>query len=324
MTLTFHKVHGSGNTFYLHEELPGMTYNWPQAAKNMCNPSVENGADGLLIISPSDQADAKMRVYNADGSEASMCGNGLRCVARFVLTKLGKTSAKIETMKAVLEVQQSEPIYKNIDTYSVEISPVSFNLDTLPMSYQNQQQIVNEILPEFSSDIHFTAVSVPNPHLIGIVPIHYIEDSQFQEQLATSFNRENNYFPDGVNVSFVHPVDESSIFVRTFERGVGFTNACGTAMTASALVAATIKLVPFGDIKVYNPGGFVKCSVEQQGEQSQLLLIGNATHFATYSVELLEDGSFNIESIQPHEKEVSDYNELELEAQQAVKDGWSS
>lgn len=324
MTLTFHKVHGSGNTFYLHEELPGMTYNWPETAKNMCDPSIENGADGLLIISPSNHADAKMRVYNADGSEASMCGNGLRCVARFVLAKIGKTSAKIETMKAILEVQQSEPIFKNIDTYSVEISPVSFNLETLPMHYQNQQQIVNEILPEFSSDIHFTAVSVPNPHLIGIVPIHYIEDSQFQEQLATSFNRENNYFPDGVNVSFVHPVDESSIFVRTFERGVGFTNACGTAMTASALVAATIKLVPFGDIKVYNPGGFVKCSVEQQGEQPQLLLIGNATHFATYSVELSRDGSFTIKSIQSHEKEVSDYKELENEAQQTVKDGWSN
>ncbi|WP_019415495.1 diaminopimelate epimerase [Paenisporosarcina sp. TG20] len=324
MTIIFHKVHGSGNTFYLHEELPNMTYNWPVTAQKMCNPSNENGADGLLIISQSTIADAKMRVYNADGSEASMCGNGLRCVARFVLQKAGKITATIETMKAVLSVEQVKPIFKSIDTYKVEISPVSFDLDTLPMIYQNHKQIVNEVLPRFSVDIHFTAVSVPNPHLIGIVPIQYIENIQYQEQLSKSFNVANDYFPDGVNVSFIHPVDESSIFVRTFERGVGFTNACGTAMTASALVAATIKLVPFGEVTVYNPGGFVKCSVEINENHIKLSLIGNATFFATFSGELSESGEFITNSIIEHEIEIEEYQELKLQAQQHVNDGWSS
>ena len=208
MIIEFHKVHGSGNTFYLHEELPNMTYNWPLTAQKMCDPSNENGADGLLIISKSTKADAKMRVYNADGSEASMCGNGLRCVARYVLTKLGQTKATIETMKAVLTVQEVDPMFKSMQTYAVEISPVSFDLSSLPMTYATNDRVMNEVIPEFAADIHFTAVSVPNPHLIGIVPIKYIEESQFQEQLSSSFNRENDYFPDGVNVSFVHPVDE--------------------------------------------------------------------------------------------------------------------
>lgn len=324
MTIIFHKVHGSGNTFYLHEEIPDMFYNWPLTAQKMCDPSYENGADGLLIISQSTKADAKMCVYNADGSEASMCGNGLRCVAKFVLTKLGVTVATIETMKAVLSVQQVKPIFKSIDTYKVEISPVSFKLTSLPMKYKNHKHIVNEVIPEFSMDIHFTAVSVPNPHLIGIVPIHYIEDTQFQEQLATSFNRENEHFPDGVNVSFVHPVDESSIFVRTFERGVGFTNACGTAMTASALVSSTINLVPYGEITVFNPGGFVKCEIQQNENHIHLSLIGNATFLATYSGELTEDGEFIINSATLHENEINEYKELELQAQKNVKDGWSS
>jgi len=323
MTLIFHKVHGSGNTFYLHEEVPNISYNWPLLAQNMCNPSKENGADGLLIVSESNKADAQMRVYNADGSEASMCGNGLRCVARYVLTKLGKMTATIETMKAVLSVRQVSPIFQEIDTYSVEISPISFELSSLPMNYHHQQQIVNKILPEFSEDIHFSAVSVPNPHLIGIVPIQYIENSQFQEQLSASFNKESEYFPDGVNVSFVHPVDDKSIFVRTFERGVGFTNACGTAMTASALVSATIGLVPFGEVMVYNPGGFVKCSIEKNENEWHLALIGNATFFATYSMELTEDGGFNIHTTVTHDSEITNYKELEREAQQKIKDGWS-
>lgn len=323
MTIKFHKVHGSGNTFYLHEELPNMTYNWPLTAQKMCEPSNSNGADGLLIISQSTIADAKMRVYNADGSEASMCGNGLRCVARYVLTKLGQTKATIETMKAVLSVQEVDPIFKSMQTYAVEISPVSFELSSLPMTFANNERVMNEVIPEFAEDIHFTAVSVPNPHLIGIVPIKYIEDSQFQEQLSTSFNRENDYFPDGVNVSFVHPVDESSIFVRTFERGVGFTNACGTAMTASALVSATIKLVPFGEVTVYNPGGFVKCIIEQRNGTVHLSLIGNATFFATYSGELSKDGEFFCHSIDSHENEIEEYRELEKQAQQRVNDGWS-
>ena len=323
MTIIFHKVHGSGNTFYLHEEMPDVTYDWPLTAQKMCDSANDNGADGLLIISQSTKADAKMRVYNADGSEASMCGNGLRCVARFVLTKLGKTTATIETMKAVLNVQQVEPIFKNIDTYSVEISPVSFELSSLPMLYDENNRLMNVIIPEFASDIRFTAVSVPNPHLIGIGPIQYIEESQFQEQLAASFNRENKYFPDGVNVSFVHPVDESSIFVRTFERGVGFTNACGTAMTASALVSATINLVPFGEVTVYNPGGFVKCIIEQNDGQIHLSLIGNATFFATYSGELSDDGEFLCSSYTLHENEVDEYKELEKQGIQKIKDGWS-
>jgi diaminopimelate epimerase len=324
MTLTFHKVHGSGNTFYLHEEVLDVEYNWPLTAQNMCDPRNENGADGLLIISGSTIADAKMRVYNADGTEASMCGNGLRCVARYVLSKMGKSSALIETMKAVLSVHQVAPIYKEIDTYSVEISPVSYELSSLPMSYPKKSSIINEVLPEFSLDINFTAVSVPNPHLIGIVPIQYIEDTQYQEQLSTSFNRENDYFSDGVNVSFVHPVDERSIFVRTFERGVGFTNACGTAMTASALVAATIKLVPFGEVTVYNPGGFVKCAIREKGNELTLSLIGNATFFATYSGELNEKSEFITHSLVLNDEENAEYEELEKEAIRKVQDAWSN
>lgn len=322
MTLTFLKVHGSNNTFLLHEETKDHTYNWSELAKSLCLATNENGADGILVISDSTHADYRMRVYNADGSEASMCGNGLRCVARYVLDRKQEDQAIIETMKAILLVKREEPIVADVATFSVQISPVSFNTSSLPFDYNGQTTVLNQVIPEFAKDIHFTAVSVPNPHLIGLVPIQYIEDTSHQEQLASYLNSPNPYFSDGVNVSYVHPVNESSIFVRTFERGVGFTNACGTAMSASALVATEIDLVPKGEVTVYNPGGFVKCKITNRNDSHDLTLIGNATFFATFKGDYDRDGQFHWLEKKFHDGEIVQYEELKEKASLHIKESW--
>lgn len=322
MTLTFLKVHGSNNTFYLHEELPNHTYNWSELAKTVCHPSNEKGADGILVVSDSTHADYQMRVYNADGSEASMCGNGLRCVARYVLEKTNENQALIQTMKANLIVKKENPIFADVETFSVQISPVSFETSSLPFSYNGQSNVINQVIPEFAKDIHFTAVSVPNPHLIGLVPIQYIEDTTHQELLAATLNRNNPYFSDGVNVSYVHPVNETSIFVRTYERGVGFTNACGTAMSASALVSTEIGLVPKGDVTVYNPGGFVKCNIGTQTNSHDLTLIGNATFFATFIGNYNNEGEFEWIDQEVHESEILKYEHLKNHASFSIKENW--
>jgi diaminopimelate epimerase len=323
MALTFLKVHGSGNTFYLHEEQENTQYNWPQLAISLCMPTNEKGADGILVVSKSKHADFKMRVFNSDGSEASMCGNGLRCVARYVLAKSKLNKAKIETMKVDLIVQTEPSIFDEIPTYSVQISPVSFELSTLNMNYNNQNTVLNQIIPEFADDIHFSAVSIPNPHLIGIVPIQYIENLDHQEQLGTYLNSQNPYFSDGVNVSYVHPVNETSIFVRTFERGVGFTNACGTAMSASALVATEIDLIPKGEVTVYNPGGFVKCLISKDHENHDVGLIGNATIIGTFKGEYDKNHEFKwVEKIMNTEEEY-DYLKLTEYATKQINENWS-
>ncbi|RUL53997.1 MULTISPECIES: diaminopimelate epimerase [Lysinibacillus] len=283
MNRTFFKVHGSGNSFYLYNTSDENEMDWVKLTKWLCDKDNEGGADGLLLVLPSNHADAKMRVINADGSEASMCGNGLRCVARFVCDNLGLDKAVIETMKADLEVRKEHSIFEDIPTYAVEISPVSFELSSLPMNYHNQTEIKHQILKEFSPSIKFTAVSVPNPHLIGIVEKRYIEDTYHQKLLAQFLNSENDYCVDGVNVSYVHKLKNDTIFVRTFERGVGFTNACGTAMTASALVSKLNGLVDTNVVTVLNPGGFVKCEVIQKDTDAfELTLIGNATIVSEY------------------------------------------
>ncbi|CAM5179931.1 Diaminopimelate epimerase OS=Ureibacillus acetophenoni OX=614649 GN=dapF PE=3 SV=1 [Ureibacillus acetophenoni] len=286
MERTFLKVHGSGNTFYLYEREQENEFDWVKLTKWLCQESNEGGADGLLLVLPSNVADAKMRVINADGSEASMCGNGLRCVARHVCEKLDKEAAVIETMKANLNVRREEPIYGSIPTYAVEISPISFQLDTLPMEYKNQTEISHQIINEFSNEIKYTAVSVPNPHLIGIVDQEYITINQHQLKLAQFLNGENEYCSDGINVSYAYPMKNDTIFVRTYERGVGFTNACGTAMTASALVAKIYGYVDNETVTVFNPGGFVKCKVIEKNGQYDLTLIGNATITAKYKIDI--------------------------------------
>ncbi|MGE7919845.1 diaminopimelate epimerase [Viridibacillus sp. NPDC093762] len=280
MLMQLHKVHGSGNTFYIFETNDEKSMDWTKLGIWLCQKDNLGGADGLLLVAPSKIGLAKMRVINADGSEASMCGNGLRCVARYICEKYNVSEALIETMKAVLKVQKEASIFGGIPTYSVEIAPVSFDLDSLPMLYKNKQQIRNDIIEEFADDIPFTAVSVPNPHLIGIVQSDKISNTHHQERLSSKLNGDNEYCPDGVNVSYVYPMDEDSIYVRTYERGVGFTNACGTAMTASALVSSIERVVSASKVTVYNPGGFVQCHVLHNEGDYVLKLIGNATFVA--------------------------------------------
>lgn len=277
------KVHGSGNLFYLYETKDENEYDFVAITKWLCAKENVGGADGLLLVCPSQTALAKMRVINADGSEASMCGNGLRCVARYICEKYNIDHADIETMKAILHVQKEQPAFENLPTFSVEISPISFELNTLPMNYKNQQTIEHQVIEEFSPTILFTAISVPNPHLIGIVGDYYIRHQSHQYLLSNYLNSPNQYCKDGVNVSYVYPVSDDEIYVRTFERGVGFTNACGTAMTASAYVAFKQGYVKSREVTVYNPGGFVKCEVLGDEEVS-LRLIGNATVEAEYEL----------------------------------------
>lgn len=296
MKISLEKVHGSMNTFYMVEGPERNDY--AELALQLCG--LDKDVDGLLVILPSGNCHAKMRVFNRDGSEASMCGNGLRCVARYVCEKEGIREAVIETMKADLKVSREETLMDGIETYSVEISPISFRLEDLPMEYKEREEMILQPMPEISEEILFSAVAVPNPHLIGIVSEEIQKDSSHQREWAEKFNGKNDYFSDGVNVSYVTKL-EQGIFVRTFERGVGFTNACGTAMTASALISCMAGIVPFGEVAVYNPGGMVKCTVTKKADTYQLLLTGNATrislHEYQWQKETAESGFLSSEKL---------------------------
>ncbi|MCM3236702.1 diaminopimelate epimerase [Heyndrickxia oleronia] len=323
MNINIRKCHGSGNDFLLIDEI-SMPYTFSEEDRQnlsitLCDRNTELGADGILFVMKSDKADAKMRVFNADGSEASMCGNGLRCVGRYVCELLQKDEIRVETMKAILKVNKSDSIFNELPTYCVEISPVLFSLDALPMNL-NQEQLVNEKIHELSDQLLFSAVAVPNPHLITFVDKEMMRTNT-QRMISEYVNGPNQLFPDGVNVSFVHSVEKGVIYVRTFERGVGFTNACGTAMSASSLISCILSLNNYEEeIDVYNNGGKVRCVVHKSDQTYWIELIGNATYL--YDAEIIinnNQSSFEVSSTTHYKEEQIQYEQLETHAKEYVE-----
>ncbi|MEC1521327.1 diaminopimelate epimerase [Neobacillus niacini] len=322
MQIDLIKGHGSGNDFLLIDEITN-AYSFSEGeraklATLLCDRDSDLGADGILFIMNSDQADGKMRVFNSDGSEASMCGNGLRLVARYVCEMKGLNEATIETMKANLKVSEQKDIYPDVITYQVEISPVSFLLEDLPLKL-NQANLLNEKISELSQELTFTALAVPNPHLISIVNTEQLQ-SGVQKVISEKVNNPNELFPDGVNVSFVKNLAEGSIYVNTYERGVGFTNACGTAMSASSLVTCLQELNNVEEIvNVYNNGGRVQCVVHEDDENYSIDLIGNATYMYQAYVDVdLESETFSVSSKEEF-TEQSTYEKLQADAQDFLK-----
>lgn len=285
MQIQLTKVHGSENDFFILDETllerKLTEAELIQVTKSLTNrqSGLLNGADGVLLVGETDHmgVTAKMRVINSDGSEASMCGNGLRTVARYLAEKENLDYFKVETVHTDLVVQKAEEVGKAVATYQVEISPVSLHTSTLPLNIA-EDTLINQPFPELAAGLLFSAVAVPNPHLISFVD-HETLNGPLLEQIAVYVNGENPYFPDGVNVSFVEVLGENQIFVKTYERGVGFTNACGTAMSASSLMYVLLKDGSFNQkISVYNPGGMVQTLVHQDQEDNYWMeLIGNAT-----------------------------------------------
>ncbi|EEU30771.1 diaminopimelate epimerase [Limosilactobacillus coleohominis 101-4-CHN] len=281
------KVHGSQNKFFILDqttlqqqltdsELVALT-------KQITNPQtgILHGADGLLVVNNSNHpgVTAQMRVINTDGSEASMCGNGIRTVARYVAEKTGQDSFKIETMKADLKVAKHDEFADGVPAYAAEISPVLFDKHDLPFDHLGHERIIDDYVPELAPKLKFTSLAVPNPHLIAFMDEQTIT-GPLLGKLGRRLNGKNPYYSDGVNVNFAKIIDHNQLFVRTFERGVGFTNACGTGMSATTLAFALTHpdMADFDQpITVYNPGGMVKTIVHNDDDQYWIELIGNAT-----------------------------------------------
>lgn len=290
------KVHGSQNNFFILDQTTLTTpLTQPELvhlAQVLANPKTGllAGSDGLLVIDHSTHPDVlgKMQVINADGSIASMCGNGLRTVARYLSEKYQQTKFKVETMNADLEVRQATDFAPGVPAFAVEISPVSFDLKTLPLTNIGHQRLLDQYVPELAPGLKFSALAVPNPHLIAFVKQADLTGPLLGE-LGKRLNGPNPYFTDGVNINFAQILGKNKLFIRTYERGVGFTNACGTGMSATSLAFALTHpdLGTFDqEITAYNPGGLVKTVLRHQADKYWIELIGNAT--VTHRIELPE------------------------------------
>lgn len=304
------KVHGSQNHFFIldqteleHELNDAELKNFTQKITN-AQTGLLQGADGILVINHPVHPGSlgQMRVINADGSEASMCGNGLRTVARYLSEKTGKDNFLVDTMNASLRVRKEKDFASNVPAFAVEISPVRFNKKALPFDNLGRERIIDDWLPEIYPGLRFTSIAVPNPHLISFVTQKEIT-GPILGTVGKKLNATNPYFTDGVNVNFAQILGENKLFVRTYERGVGFTNACGTGMSATSL-ALVLTHPNMGSldtaISVYNPGGMVKTIVHYENNNYWIELIGNAsvTHQIQLSESDLRKGNFSNAKIQ--------------------------
>lgn len=291
------KVHGSQNSFFildqtkLAQELNDQELQ--QLARQITNhqTGLLGGADGVLVVNrpTREGAVAQMRVINADGSEASMCGNGLRTVARYVAERDHLNNFKVDTMNSSLQVRQEEAFADGVPAFAVEISPVRFSKEALPFNNLGHDRLLGTMVPELAPQLTFSAIAVPNPHLISFVSQKVIE-GPLLGQLGSYLNGDNPYFSDGVNVNFAQILGPNKLFVRTFERGVGFTNACGTGMSATTLAFVLLhhNQAAFDEpITVYNPGGMVKTIAHFDNGRYWVELIGNTTF--THQIDVSEE-----------------------------------
>lgn len=287
---------GAGNNFILVDE--------PLIADPLTNKdrkyfaismSAKYGVDGLLFLGDSDLADGSMRMFNPNGSEAEMCGNGIRCVARLLMEKKKTSEVKIEMQSKLFSVKKTEP-FISVETYEVRIDEVLQSTLSLSINLP-LPHLVRSPIAEISRKRKFTALGMPNPHLI-IRALPNEEEATIEQELielGEKAQESQDIFPRGINVSVYRPFKEG-IFVQTYERGVGITNSCGTAMCAASIAYAMANDLPLpAHVEVWNKGGKVLCTVWNLGIQMSVSLRGNATfhyrgtaHYDTNSSELYE------------------------------------
>ena len=234
MLISFTKMHGIGND-YIYIDCFKENFTADDAKKYspiLSNRHYSIGADGIILIMPSDNADVRMRMFNADGSESEMCGNGVRCVAKYAYDKgISKNNPmKIETLRGILEAKL---FIKDSEVDSVEINMDSPIFDGLKIPTTiDKNPIIDEPINIDGKIYNFTAVSMGNPHAV----IFLDDIDNIYINYIGSYIENNNIFPNRTNVEFVKIISRGEVKQRTWERGSGETLACGTG--ASAVCAA--------------------------------------------------------------------------------------
>ncbi len=249
--LKFTKMEGLGNDYLYHYGPLDRVEGW---SRKLADRHFGIGADGIILILPSEVADCQMRIYNADGSEAKMCGNGIRCVGKYVFERgiCPKTVLTVETLSGIRTLR--------LHVEDSQVTQVSVDMGTAIL----EQEITLSVC---RADWLCHPVSMGNPHCVLFV------DKGEDAPLTTvgAALEKHPHFPDGVNVEFVEVLDEHHIRMRVWERGSGITMACGTGACASA-AAAMAKGYCQSPVTVHLDGGDLNIAFE--GEQ--LVMTGPA------------------------------------------------
>lgn len=255
--MDFWKYQGIGNDFIILNGMEGLEID-VELCKKMCDRNFGIGADGVLYLLPGkDGSDITMRVINADGSEAEMCGNGIRCIAKYAYDHriVCEKTFVVNTLSGNLKTDVS---VENEKVTSVKVNMGAPILDCASIPMDRPDRFVNKSIRCNNMDIVGTAVSMGNPHF---VTFDRLDDGNI-DALGPALER-HPLFPKRANVEFAR-IEDGKIFIRVYERGAAWTLACGTGACATATAAALNGLVPFGKpIDVHLPGGWLKITIEK-------------------------------------------------------------
>jgi diaminopimelate epimerase len=252
------KTHGSLNEIFALEATPG---DWASDAelwafvRTVCaRDSWTGGSDGIYLYDAS-EANAQAWFFNPDGSSAEFCGNGMRGLGRLILDLRGTDTEVVGSGGRDYTVHRAASTPEGVRQVVLELPPLSFDDGELPAPFAG-----------------FTSVRVPNPHVISVV------DAYSEPDLIELGKCADEVFAEGANVSFLQPLDDSEVFVRTFERGAGLTPSCGSGVVASrAAYSRVAGLDPGQRLVVRNAGGVAAASIQVRDDAWYPVLEGNAT-----------------------------------------------
>lgn len=305
MKFDYIKCHGSGNEFVM---VDAVKYNLDGIdlaafARFVCNRENSVGADGVLLLVKEGEMFG-MRMFNPDGSEAEMCGNGIRCVARLAEEYVGTREFEIFSGKNTYGIVRAEDIFPTMPTYGVDLK-VRLMSEDFGFA-KGAESFISQPIERLGSNLLWTAINVGNPHIVAEV-----EEIDYDHltHLGNRVLELREEFPKGINVSLVKVLGKDRIFVATYERGAGITASCGTAMTSSATAMALNGRCDYeATIDVENRGGAVRCVCHKEGGK-HTQLIGNASYISYGSV-VAEEGGFVATELGKFDDEIALYNDF--------------
>jgi diaminopimelate epimerase len=269
MVLEFVKMHGLGNDFIMLENIDTDKLNVNNLAETLCQRNSSVGADGIILICPSTVADTRMRIFNADGSEAEMCGNGIRCFAKYVYERkiVEKLKFKVETLAGIMEPELQLGESGKVEMVRVDMGKPNLERAQIPMQGA-AGRVIGETISVNGKDFTITSMLMGVPHTV--VFVDNIDDIDIYTD-GPAIER-HPLFPRKTNVNFVQVLNGSAIRVRTWERGAAATLACGTGACASAVASAlNNKVAGAVNVELYLGRLFI-----EQAENGNVFMTGPA------------------------------------------------
>ena len=285
--MRFTKMHGLGNDFIVIDAMEKEYFPTPNDARRLCNRRTGIGADGLLLALPSQKADLRMRLLNSDGSTAEMCGNGIRCVAKYVYDhKLtDKTEISVETGAGIkyltLYVEENKVSQVRVDMGEPILTPGDIPVVKADGSaYGDDYRVIDEPISAGNREWHMTCVSMGNPHAVVFVD----DVAGFELEKYGPLFENHKMFPKRTNTEFVEILSRNEAKMRVWERGSAETWACGTG-TCATVMACILNKKTDNKVLVHLRGGDL--TIEYIPETNHVFMTGPATEVFSGEIDII-------------------------------------